>query len=250
MRIMICDPSSAVSAPLLDVPHAGGRALFGASVAFLVVRCALAATFAAALGACTTLQPAPAPMLDPVVTTITIVERGWHTDVCIERDEVGVEFEVFAQEFPGARFLCFGFGERRYVMTRENTVLETLSALVPSQAALLLTVLRNGPAAAFGPDNVIRIGVSDAGLAGLRSYLKESVQVDSAGRPMRLGDGPYPYSLFFAATGTYDALYTCNTWTADAMRSAGLQVDDAVIFAAGVMRQARRFGAPVVSDAR
>jgi hypothetical protein len=97
---------------------------------------------------------------------------------------------------------------------------------------------------------VIRIGVSDVGLAGLRSYLKDSVQTDSAGGPMRLGDGPYPYSLFLAATGTYDALYTCNTWTADAMRSAGLQIDDAVVFAGAVMRQARRFGAPMVANER
>jgi hypothetical protein len=88
------------------------------------------------------MQPAPTP--DPIVTTITIVERGWHTDVCVERNDVGAEFEVLAQEFPGARFLCFGFGERRYVMTRENSLLETLSALFPSPAALLMTVLRNG----------------------------------------------------------------------------------------------------------
>ena len=174
------------------------------------------------------------------MTTITIVERGWHTDVCVDRNEVGPAFEALALQFPGARFLCFGFGERRYVLTRDHGLAATLSALFPSQAALLITVLRDVPALAFGPDNVIRIGIGGGGLGGLQSYLEDSVVTDSAGTPERLGDGPYPGSLFLAATGTYDALYTCNTWTADAMRSAGLPIDDAVIFAGGVTRQARQ----------
>jgi uncharacterized protein (TIGR02117 family) len=194
------------------------------------------------------MQPAPSP--EASVTTITIVERGWHTDVCIDRNDAGHDFESLAQAFPGSRFLCFGFGERGYVITREHGVLATLAALFPSRSALLMTVLREVPASAFGADRVVRIGISGVGLNGLQSYLTNAVQIDGAGRPIQLGVGPYPDSVFLAATGTYDALYTCNTWTADAMRSAGLPVDDTVIFAGGVMRQARQLGAPTDSGER
>ncbi len=197
----------------------------------------------AAISACATLPPAPVP--GSFVTTITLVERGWHTDVCLDRNDIGDEFDALARDFPGARFLCFGFGERGYVLTHEHGLVATVSALFPSPAALLITVLRDGPALAFGSDSVIRIGVSGTGLAGLQAYLKNAVVAGSGGRPVQLGAGPYPGSLYLAATGTYDAFYTCNSWTADAMRSAGLPISGAVITAGAVMRQAHRIGSAV-----
>jgi hypothetical protein len=58
---------------------------------------------------------------------------------------------------------------------------------------------------------------------------------------MRIADGPYPGSLFYASSGTYSGFYTCNTWTADALRVGGLPVSsDGVLFAGQVMDRARR----------
>ncbi|CAG4895235.1 hypothetical protein R69919_01981 [Paraburkholderia gardini] len=192
----------------------------------------------AALAACSTVPLMPAA--GPVTTTIVVARRAWHTDVCVRSEDAGPWVSALAQGFEGARFLCFGFGERQYVVTREHGVLAALSALLPSQAAVLMTVLRAPPGAAFGSPSVIVLGVSDAGLAGLRTFLQHSVQTDAAGGPVRLGDGPYPGSVFFAARGTYDALYTCNTWTSDALRSAGLPVRGAILFARDVMDDARQ----------
>ncbi len=55
---------------------------------------------------------------------------------------------------------------------------------------------------------------------------------------MRLADGPYAGSVFYAANETYDAFYTCNTWTALVLRQGGLPVDPrGVVFAEQVMQQ-------------
>ena len=61
--------------------------------------------------------------------------------------DAGERVRALASGFDGARFLCFGFGERQFVMAREHGVLATLSALLPSRAALLMTVLNAPPEA-------------------------------------------------------------------------------------------------------
>ena len=202
---------------------------------------ACAACLVTCLAACSTIPLAPAS--DPPVTTIDVVERGWHTDVCVRVEDVPELQAWLAQGFVGATHLCFGFGEREFVMTREHSILATLSALWPGRGAILMTVLRDTPAAAYGAENVVTLRVGEAGKTRLADYLAQSVQRDDLSRPVRLGDGPYAGSLFFGATPNYAGYYTCNTWTADALRAARLPVDGSVLFAGAVFRQAREVAA-------
>ena len=119
-----------------------------------------------------------------------------------------------------------------------------LSALLPGAGAILLTVLRDTPAAAFGADNVVRLDVSEPGMERLREFLGNAVQTNDTGAPISLGEGPYPGGLYFGATADYDGFYTCNTWTADALRAAGIPILGPVLFADGVMRQVRQIAQP------
>ncbi len=196
---------------------------------------------AVALAACSATPPMPPP--GPVVASIEVVERGRHTDVCIRREDADAWVLALAQGFDTTRFICVGFGEREYMVGHDHSTLAMLSALLPSQAALIMTALRDRPGVAFPDGTVVSLGVSGAGLAGLQAFLRTSTQTDAAGSPVRLADGPYPGSVFYAATATYDGLANCNTWTADALRSAGLPVNDAVLFSSEVMRQAQRLAA-------
>jgi hypothetical protein len=204
------------------------------------LRATLLAGVAAALADCASIPP---PAAGPVAATITIVERSWHTDVCLNTADADAWVTAYARGFDGARALCFGFGERQYVVRGDHGVFTMLSAMLPSRSALLMTALRDTPAAAFGAANVVPLGIARQGLTGLEAFLRTATEIDDAGRPRRLASGPYIGSVYFAATATYFGLYTCNTWTADAMRAAGLPVSDAVLFAGGVMRQARALAA-------
>jgi len=61
------------------------------------------------------------------------------------------------------------------------------------------------------------------------------------GAPDFIGTGPYLGSRFYASSRTYDLLYTCNTWTAAALASGGLDVPVAfTLFAGQTMSAARR----------
>lgn len=192
--------------------------------------------------------PAAAPQ-GPVSTTIDVVERDWHTDICVRTADAGPAVTAFAAGYNGSRFLCFGFGDRHYVLTRERNAWTLISALFPGEGAILLTVLRDTPAAAFGADNVVRLGISQDGLDNLRAFLIKAVQTDATGAVVRLGEGPYEGGLFLGATATYTGFYTCNTWTAEGLRTAGVPMSGPVLFAGGVMRQARAAAASTDTNA-
>lgn len=196
------------------------------------------ALLAGLLAGCAT----PAVILPPgpAETDIAVVGRGWHTDLCLSRDDLHPPLARFAAALPEARFLSFGFGERQYLLTDDPGFFEMISALLPSRSALLMTALRTTLEQAFGAVNVVRLGVSRSAAANVAAFIWESLELSPQGAPIRLRDGPYPGSVFYAGSGTYDALTTCNTWTEQGLRRAGLPFSGRDLFASSVMAQARR----------
>ena len=187
---------------------------------------------------------APASVAPPDDPVIYVVGRGWHTDIGLPVEEIAGELASLEQGFPGVRFLTFGFGERQYLVNRETTVGSMLHALLPSHSALLMTALRAAPQDAFGPSNVVVLHVSRAGLDRIEASIWREFDLSAAGLPMLLADGPYPGSVFYAARGTYDGFYTCNTWSAHILRTGGLPMPvTGVLFSGQVMGMARWIGA-------
>jgi uncharacterized protein (TIGR02117 family) len=197
------------------------------------------------LAACATPPPALPP--GPLVIRVDVAKRSWHTDLCLAAGEMTGRLARVTGGFADAHFYCFGFGERQFLLHQDRGIVGMMSALLPSRAAVLMTVLRTTPADAFGAANVVTLAMSRAGAGNLKNFLWTSLETAADGLPVRLRDGFYPGSVFFAASGTYDALATCNTWTATGLRSAGLPVSDAVIFAGQVMSQVRRTAAAQAS---
>ena len=61
---------------------------------------------------------AVAPTAGPVPrgeATVYVVGRGWHTDIGLPVDEVTGPLASLESDFPGVRFMVFGFGEREYL---------------------------------------------------------------------------------------------------------------------------------------
>ena len=171
---------------------------------------------------------------------IDVVVRDWHTDVCLRSEDADPAVRSLAAGFEEVRYLCFGFGDRSYVVRGNHGVVTMLLALVPARGVVLMTALRAPPAEAFGVGNVIGLAVSQAGLEGLRTFLRNAVQRNPDGYPVRLGAGPYEGGAYLSSTAAYSLLYTCNTWTADALRHAGLPLAPVAVFSDDIMMQVRR----------
>jgi uncharacterized protein (TIGR02117 family) len=193
---------------------------------------------AALIGGCSSPDPVPVP----ANAVIYVVQRDWHTDIGLPVDEIAGPLARLEKSFPGVRFLTFGFGERQFLVNRRTDSAAMLSALLPSRSALLMTALRATPEQAFGSDSVVRLRISRAGLEAIEATIWQEFELSPGGEPKVMDDGPYPGSRFYAARDTYDALYTCNTWSADVLRAGGMRMPGAVLFAGQIMGMVRWIG--------
>ena len=71
---------------------------------------------------------------------------------------------------------------------------------------------------------VFAVSLSTAGLDRLANHVWAALEKSGDGTARRLAAGPDPGSIFYVATGTYSAAYTCNTWTAESLRVSGIPV--------------------------
>jgi uncharacterized protein (TIGR02117 family) len=197
-----------------------------------------------ALAGCTSATP-PADVTDgPTTNALYLIRRGWHTDIGVGADQVEAPLTRLRSVFPGVRVLLFGFGERAWLLHRQHDFADMLAALAPGSGALLVTALSVPPRFAFPPEDVVTLHVSARGLAQLNYFISRSFEWAPDGAPRAIADGPYAGSLFYASTMQYSGMFTCNTWTAEGLQTAGLPIHaGGMLFAGEVADRARAVAA-------
>ena len=206
---------------------------------------------------------AQAPSLSPVAQSlpapqdsavIYLARRGWHVDIGFAAADLKSPLKSLLDEFPGAQYLFFGFGDRRYLLAKNRNAPVLLAALWPGRGMILATGLTSPPSAAFGAAHVVTLAVAARQASDAQDFVwysmdkqAESGQQGESGqqtanrRVKSYGPGPYEGSLFFTATPNYSAFHTCNTWVAESLAVAALPIHSGgVIFAGQLWRQVRR----------
>lgn len=173
--------------------------------------------------------------------TLSLIAAGWHTEIALPVHAIDGPLRLLAPDFPGCQYLAFGWGERNYYMARAPTFADALRALLPGPAVLLVTPLYRPPRDSRASAQVFEVGLPTTGLDRLSNHIWAALEKSPDGTPRRLAAGPDPGSVFYVATGTYSATYTCNTWTAESLRAGGIPVNPAgVVFAGQVTDQLGR----------
>lgn len=174
----------------------------------------------------------------PRFETIYVVSGGWHTELGLPSEGLTGDLAALKPEFPTARYIIFGWGARDYYTAQNAGIGDLLRAAVPGPAVMLVIPLQISPEVFFGPSNVFVLSAPREGIQRLAQFLWDYLAVDSERLPRRIGTGPYPQSVFYASTGTYNLGHTCNTWTAEALQVAGLPINAAgVVFASQLLGQ-------------
>jgi uncharacterized protein (TIGR02117 family) len=189
------------------------------------------------------IQPRASPDTAATTRTIFVDSRGYHTDIGLRIADLSGPLAKVAQDFPGARSMLIGFGDRSFVTTRNKWLGTWLLTLLPGKGAMLVTGLTGDPDQAFGPPNIVTLHLTAAQFANIEDFVGNSF-AQRGGHPSFIGNGPYRGSRFYASSRTYDLLDTCNTWTAAALKSGGLpEPVSFTLFAHQTMDGARRLQA-------
>lgn len=162
---------------------------------------------------------------------ILLVSSAIHTDIAIPLDKfTRRQFSFLEQEglplsSPNARWIVFGWGGRSFY-----TETPSWSELKPAPVFKALTVDRSVMHVELAGDiplshpSVTVLNVGPTGLIRLKGFILSSFKQDSSGNPILLPNAGYGLKdRFYEARGWFNALVGCNTWTAEALRVAGLR---------------------------
>ncbi|MBX5241330.1 TIGR02117 family protein [Rhizobium sp. NLR22b] len=179
----------------------------------------------------------PRPLIAPVKASpavpthrVLLLSGPIHTDIAIPLDaETRAAFSFlddpdFPLGHPNAEWLVVGWGGRAFYLETptwgELKPLPVLRALTIDRSVLHVDLA--GHIAEPQPD-VTAFVIGDDELARLRQFIADSL-VRNAGEIAPIPDAGYgEIDRFFESKGYFNALFGCNTWTAAALRSAGLR---------------------------
>lgn len=219
-----------VSARIRNAPRRLGRGV-------------VAGLCAAALAACSGPSP-PAEDAAPASRPheVHVVSHGWHTGLVIGRAALADSGRLpETADFPRARLLEFGWGDRAYYMAPEKTAGMTLAAALRPTPSVMHVAAVGSPAPAEASGRAIRLRLSERSLRRLIEALSASFDRPAAGAaaaPIARGLGAD--SRFYPARGRFHLLNNCNAWTARMLAAAGLEVSpEGVVTAGTLMRRVR-----------
>lgn len=162
---------------------------------------------------------------------IYIVSNGVHTDFVlpIETPIINWKEQVPAEDFHDgwrlASHMAFGWGDRGfYLNTPEWKDLRMKTAVIalfiPSKSAMHVTLWPE-PAV---DDRVVQVILTETQYSNLVNYILDSFELNHEGQAIKIQHPGYgDYDLFFESPLKFHLLKTCNTWTGQGLKVAGVR---------------------------
>ncbi|UDL91372.1 TIGR02117 family protein [Mesorhizobium sp. PAMC28654] len=161
---------------------------------------------------------------------ILVLRNPIHTDIAIPVDDaVRQRFHFLVDggiptDIPEVRYIVFGWGGRAfYIATPTWSDLKPmplLKGLTLDASVMHVDVAGN----IAEPDpSVAGFDIGEGQFSALLDFIEASFQKNSGGPIQVPGVAYNNYDGFYEANGKFTALVGCNTWTAAALRAAGLR---------------------------
>jgi uncharacterized protein (TIGR02117 family) len=198
----------------------------------------------APLAGCATarvVDAVPALPPEPLTETILVLDDGWHTEIALPAASLEEPLARFRGSFPANPWISFSFGERRYELQQTHSALDSLIALLPGPGIVM--VIGHIATIATGNETLhaTPLKISRAGLDRLQEFIWHDFSIGAYAGVEMLRNAPEFNMRVYASTASYDATYTCNTWTLEGLRAAGLPTSPfGVLFAGQAMVQIQR----------
>ncbi len=169
---------------------------------------------------------------------IFVESNGVHTGIIVPKIAAGVDWRGFARpgdlrdpRYAAFDHLAIGWGEKAFFLetpTWADVKLRTVLASATGSDAVLLHVEHLAAPVAGG--DVRAVMLSEGEYRRLAEYIAATIRPGGRAYPGYAG-----YDAFYDARGHYSGVATCNAWTGDALRFAGVRVGWWTPFPATVM---------------
>jgi len=145
---------------------------------------------------------------------------------------------------PGSPFTHATFrkprGRRSAIFPMPTNSSSVRALFTPTASTLKVTAVTGPLSRRFPQSEIIELRVSDAGFARMVEFVRQSHELDAAGRSIVLSARIEERIRFYASPSTFHMFENCNVWVARALQAAGLPVDPKASTTAGtLLRQVR-----------
>lgn len=184
----------------------------------------------------------------PQGVTIFIRTNGVHTWLMLPKVAEGVDWRPLADRghikdvrYAAGDYLAFGFGNRDFYLntpTWSDLTLQTTLAAAFGRGPALMHVEH-----VYDPqpnEYQSALTLTRAEYLKLTGHIRQSFALDEQGEPLPLlGRGYGPADTFYEARGSYNMGRTCNEWTGEALRAAGVRTGIWTPFSDSIMHRLR-----------
>lgn len=172
---------------------------------------------------------------------IYVTNHGYHTGIVLPLRDLDPQRTLGTAYFNNRNWIEIGWGDAAFYQARgEDFWLGMKALFTPTEAIMHLHAFFAPPKSRFTASEVIGVKVSAAGYRRLLRRIRSTFSRGNDGRVIPVSRGLYGVSYFYKAEGSYSIAYTCNSWAADVLAEAGVEIDpDASKRASSVMDQLR-----------
>jgi uncharacterized protein (TIGR02117 family) len=184
--------------------------------------------------------------------TIYLANNGVHADLVLPANAQGLDWRPLlpksdARNVPtGAQWIAFGAGERRVYLetpTWGDLSLKTAAIALTGGERVMHVQWVGNPAYAA---RAIRL--TSEQYRRLWASIRSEFQLGPEGRPIRIDHPGYGFGdAFYHGVGKANAISTCNQWTADRLRVAGVKAPLWSPFVQGLVWRYRSPSSPAVA---
>lgn len=157
--------------------------------------------------------------------SVYVANHGWHTGFIIPSESVNVSLPFLIKRFGSVPYYEFGWGDEGFYQAEEITSFLTIGAILwPTDAVMHVVAVSMQPDKYFSGSEVIELKLSNSELESLQVFISNSFKYTGAGKAIKLEKGIYGDSQFYRAAGKYHMFNTCNKWTANGLKSSGMDI--------------------------
>lgn len=165
------------------------------------------------------------PTAEPTCKLVFVVHDSWHAAVVLRKSDIPVDSVPELLDFPNAEFIEFSWGDRDYFPDPDAGVFTAIKAAFWSSGSVLHLVGFSGNIRSFyRSGEVVELRLTAQAHERMIDYISDTFSRPQPKGRAQAHAGLFAYSRFYLATRKFSLLKTCNTWVAEALKSAGLPI--------------------------
>lgn len=181
---------------------------------------------------------------------IYVIKHSWHADIILPVHSMPTDSFPILNEFPDSRYLEIGWGDSAYYSNPDpGSGITVKAAIFPTPGILHITGINDNLDHRFQFYRVLQFTIQRNELWHLVQFISKEFVYTTNRRPIKIGQGIFHNSYFYRANSRYTVFKNCNTWTARALKQAGIPVSPFGALTVDMLfNRLSKYGAPVGNE--